>query len=104
MILSQDQRDQIEHHFSGYYDGRPFYYLYDRSGLMRECVGAYLNNQRPLSEDEIFLMRAYLLHWIQAPMMFVETDFIREVEAVETEEELRDAYETAFSSFSIDPI
>jgi hypothetical protein len=44
----------------------PGYWMHETSGVLRPAVHAYLY-RRPMSDDQINAMRAYLRQWINAP-------------------------------------
>lgn len=44
----------------------PGYWMNERSGVLRPAVEAYLNG-KPMTDEQIAAMRAYLRQWIDAP-------------------------------------
>lgn len=44
----------------------PGYWMHETSGVLQPAVTAYLE-ARPLSDEHIALLRAYLRQWIEAP-------------------------------------
>ena len=53
------------------------YWMHETSGVLRPAVEAYLSG-RPMTEDQIAAMRAYLRRWIYAPGWDGEIDELRE--------------------------
>jgi len=51
-------------------DGGPRYWMDEATGTLRRVVDAFLNETKetPVAADDFDILKAYLLHWIEAPI------------------------------------
>ena len=79
----------------------------EQSGVLAPVIGAYLNGERLIGE-QIGIMRAYLVQWIEAPVWVFDVTEHRKVlilqaHAIQTHADI-DAWLHAALDIGIDPL
>ena len=83
----------------------PGYWVNETSGVLRPVVSAYLKVE-PMTDEQIMLMRAYLLQWIDAPAWLPSPqleELRRSVRKLSTREDI-DKWIAEALAIGIDPL
>lgn len=85
-------------------DATPGYWMYERSGVLRPAVEAYLFGQA-LTDEQIAYLRAYFRQWVAAPdFQGPEVDTMRRtIDGLTTRRAIRDWLDLALYA-GIDPL
>jgi hypothetical protein len=84
--------------------GVPGFWMHETSGVLRPAIEAYLY-RRPMSEEQIAAMRAYLRQWIMAPAWQgdVAEELRRRIDELRSRAAI-DAWLTLAEGAGIDPL